>query len=646
MKRLGIYAFYDQDGIVDEYVYYYLNALSKICSKIIFVVNGSLHLNVECEQRLLEMNVDLLIRENTGFDAFAYKFALDKYKNDLSAYDEIVLSNNSFFGPIYPLEDMFNEMEGRTNSDGNKLDFWGISIHPQVPGRIHATQEFNYINEHIQTFFVVFTKRIVESSYFENFWNSLNPATSFLEAVCTFELKLTSYFSQADFTYDSYVDYKYFGDVNGTILYPFDSVKYYKCPIVKRKIFSEDYQNFFYVGEGCSSRKTLEYIQNELDYDTSLIWKHLCRTTKMSELRMDLQLNYVLSSEFTKSSNIELAEKKKIALILYIYYEEAIDECLDFARNMPNSSDVFFISTKQEVLDKIKENCKNRCLEFSKATYTKKINKGRDLSSYLIDLKHVFDEYDYVCYFHDKKSPQLNSRLQTREFFYHCMNSLLPSSNFVYNIIQKFENEPNLGLLVPPPLHFGPFYPSEYNLHPSNKEWMLKLLKELKLNVPFDEFPVAPYGDMFWVRGKAMSSLFNKDWTYDDLPDEPIDVDGTILHALERMIPFVAQDKGYFTSWLCSEDSARTEISNFYYSEKTLKQELFNKFVFCRLDDMSRFIRSIHNENSSIENTAENKIKYSKIVLKKKIMKYILLNIVTFFVVAKFRRKLAYLKNI
>ena len=30
MKRLGIYAFYDKASLVDEYVYYYLNALSKL----------------------------------------------------------------------------------------------------------------------------------------------------------------------------------------------------------------------------------------------------------------------------------------------------------------------------------------------------------------------------------------------------------------------------------------------------------------------------------------------------------------------------------------------------------------------------------------------------------------------------------------
>ena len=111
--------------------------------------------------------------------------------------------------------------------------------------------------------------------------------------------------------------------------------------------------------------------------------------------------------------------------------------------------------------------------------------------------------------------------------------------------------------------------------------------------------------------------------------------------CIERLIPLVVQDKGFFTSQGCSEDSARTEIYNFYYSEKTLKQDLFKKFVFCRLDDMSSFISTIYNEN--VEH--EIKPKYSKRNLKKKIMKYIILNVITLFVVAKFKRMLAYLKK-
>ena len=56
---------------------------------------------------------------------------------------------------------------------------------------------------------------------------------------------------------------------------------------------------------------------------------------------------------------------------------------------------------------------------------------------------------------------------------------------------------------------------------------------------------------------------------------------------------------------------------------------------------MSSFISTIYNEN--VEH--EIKPKYSKRNLKKKIMKYIILNVITLFVVAKFKRMLAYLKK-
>ena len=126
---------------------------------------------------------------------------------------------------------------------------------------------------------------------------------------------------------------------------------------------------------------------------------------------------------------------------------------------------------------------------------------------------------------------------------------------------------------------------------------MRKLIDELNLNVPFDEFPVAPYGDMFWVRGKAMKPLFNKDWSYDtDIPSEPIDTDGTILHAIERIIPFIAQSSGYYTSWVCSEDTARTEINNLYYINKSINIELFRLYGYYRHGDI---IRILKNESKS-----------------------------------------------
>jgi lipopolysaccharide biosynthesis protein len=58
---------------------------------------------------------------------------------------------------------------------------------------------------------------------------------------------------------------------------------------------------------------------------------------------------------------------------------------------------------------------------------------------------------------------------------------------------------------------------------------------------PFFEFPV---GSMFWARPCALSPLLDLKLDWDDYPEEPIPDDGTILHALERLIPFSAGKVG------------------------------------------------------------------------------------------------------
>ena len=75
--------------------------------------------------------------------------------------------------------------------------------------------------------------------------------------------------------------------------------------------------------------------------------------------------------------------------------------------------------------------------------------------------------------------------------------------------------------------------------------------------------PIAPLGTMFWFRPSALKKLFEHPWTYEDFPAEPTGMlDGNILHAIERVYPFVAQASGYYSGWLLSEDFARLEITN------------------------------------------------------------------------------------
>ena len=80
---------------------------------------------------------------------------------------------------------------------------------------------------------------------------------------------------------------------------------------------------------------------------------------------------------------------------------------------------------------------------------------------------------------------------------------------------------------------------------------------------------------MFWFRPRALKALFEKNWEYEDFPKEPNKNDGTLLHAVERVYPFVAQSEGYYPAWLMSDAFARIEVTNLSYMLRELNKVAF-----------------------------------------------------------------------
>ena len=54
-----------------------------------------------------------------------------------------------------------------------------------------------------------------------------------------------------------------------------------------------------------------------------------------------------------------------------------------------------------------------------------------------------------------------------------------------------------------------------------------------------------PVGSMFWARRGALSDLYDLGLNWEDYPIEPLKYDGTILHAIERLLPLIAEKNGY-----------------------------------------------------------------------------------------------------
>ena len=69
MKRLGVFVFYDPQGVVDDYVLYLLGAVRSVCTEMVTVCNGKL--TDEGRERLSQYSDAVFCRDNQGMDAGA-----------------------------------------------------------------------------------------------------------------------------------------------------------------------------------------------------------------------------------------------------------------------------------------------------------------------------------------------------------------------------------------------------------------------------------------------------------------------------------------------------------------------------------------------------------------------------------------------
>ena len=185
MKRLGIFVFYDKEGIVDKYVEVLLETMLQELKKLVIVVNGNI--NESSKQRMLNYSENIFVRENKGYDGGAYKDVFLNYLVDENweNWDEVVLFNDTFFGPLFSWKNVFGKMESED------LDFWGLTRHP---GGGKMPLSTNEIPSHLQGYFLVCKKNLVLSEAFYLFWESLEYPQSYNEAVENFEIRFTTYF--------------------------------------------------------------------------------------------------------------------------------------------------------------------------------------------------------------------------------------------------------------------------------------------------------------------------------------------------------------------------------------------------------------------------------------------------------------------
>ena len=194
VKKIAIFVFYDQEGILDPYVIKLLDDMRNYVDFIYTVVNGIIQRD---GRKQLESSSDkLLLRENKGFDAGAIKDAIADLSaiDMLAKYDELIIFNDTFWGFFYPLSEFF---EG-TNQEP-EIDFWGFT---EWPG--NAPDDRIHIPQHLQSYFLYIKSRMFHSKDFRDFWNNMPYCEKFTDVLIRYEQSLTRYFNERGYKSKAY----------------------------------------------------------------------------------------------------------------------------------------------------------------------------------------------------------------------------------------------------------------------------------------------------------------------------------------------------------------------------------------------------------------------------------------------------------
>jgi rhamnosyltransferase len=560
-RRAAIFVFFDADGIAGDYIDYYLRELSKHVHRLIIVSNG----DIKPETRALFLNFtkEVYVRENKGFDAWAYKFGLEKIGwTHLSDYDEVILANDTVFGPVFPLHEVFDAMTARN------ADFWGVTSHNGIPGGdFTGCNPYGFIPPHIQSYFVVFGSKVLKSLSFSTYWNELDPIRNWNEAVGKFETCMTHYFECAGFAWGAYVDVpeEIAGYHNVLTAMPKLLLDSYRMPFVKRKLFVKRTSESL---TGEQPAEVFRFLENHTQYDVSLIWKDLLRRHQQYDIFNGLSLVYSLPSDRCANSSDDAPgiEKKKVALAICVKHKLMIDEAMKFIDIAPKYADIFIYvdGENADVAKAVEQSAGEK-------TETRKTKDSEiaihDQSIPYFALLDIADRYEIVCIWAEEREFCLNNNCAQNSRADKNSSNLLYSEAYANNIVQLFDRHPMLGMLSPIPPNHEIYFDYAYNEWRDKCEEVAQLnrLYGIDLPVSADKPPICPYTNSFWFRSAALKDMIRAKRSNIALFDKmATDRSGT-ESALKFVYPFAVQQAGYYPALAMTDQYAALEYTSFSY---------------------------------------------------------------------------------
>ncbi|EHI74850.1 RgpFc protein [Streptococcus criceti] len=511
MKRLLLYVHFNKFNRLSSHVHYQLEKIRPLFSKVVFISNSSFKTVDQTmlkEQGLID---DFIQRENSGFDFAAWRDGMVQVGwENLAGYDSVTTMNDTCFGPLWDLELSYQKFETDPN-----VDFWGLTNH-------RKTKSFP---EHIQSYFISFSQKVVASSAFLDFWQGIEDFTDVQEVIGQYETRVTTALTDVGFKYDAV--FNTLKTSTEGMLHP-DFSYYNPTAILDARV------PFIKVKTMDANQSIAPYILNQIevssDYPVDLIISHM---TSISQP----DLPYLLARKYLgKTSETELPVTCKVAVHLHVFYVDLLQEFLDAFKSFHFTYDLFITTDREEKQSEIQTILEqNRVLAQIFVTG----NIGRDVLP-MLKLKEQLKKYDYIGHFHTKKSKEADY-WAGQSWRQELIAMLVKPAD---KILTQMASNDRLGIVIADMPTFFRFNKivvawNENLIAPEMEELWEKMALKKSINFESMDTFVMSYGTYAWFRYDALKPLFDLDLTDEDVPAEPLP-QNSILHAIERLLIYIA----------------------------------------------------------------------------------------------------------
>ena len=198
MKRICLFAGYDKNNIIQEDVIYYIKELSTIAD-VYYMADNSL--NKKEKDKLLKYTKGIYGYHHGKYDFGSWQELIYKMGGGIVAYDELILANDSVFGPLYSIRNIIDDIE-----NDNEWDICGIT-----GGLLTPENNKELVNEDtwaITSHFIVLRKKAFSSEIFKNFFQNIKAEKSQKEVIKNYELKFARNFYENGYVAKLFMGYK------------------------------------------------------------------------------------------------------------------------------------------------------------------------------------------------------------------------------------------------------------------------------------------------------------------------------------------------------------------------------------------------------------------------------------------------------